>query len=443
VRNILCSLLSVIIACACASAARAEAGTKCQAGIYRLADANLVDVAPEGAGLRWRTLDGRTGLITPLAGGGWKGSRGFTDDPDTTSLAFGACGGGRIVFAGVPGRAVSLKVIDTRFVSHGVGLKGRLVMPAGSGRVAVMVLGHGSERTGATATAFRQRLYPTAGVGVFLFDKRGTGDSGGTYTQDFSLLADDMAAAMDEARRLAGRRAGRIGFEGGSQAGWVLPLAASRTRADFVIIGYGIAASPAEEDRTETLQDLAAAGWGADVLAKGREVTDATTELVRSNFTRGFARFNAVVAAYRAEPWFKDLKGEYTGDIVRLGEAELRVEGPAHDVGTPWDYDAVGALRRLPAPLLWMIAGEDTEGAGPETPRALAALQGEGRPVTVAVFPATEHGMHTFFVRAGRREHTGYAPGYFAMELDFARRGRLPGSYGQASITPPRRGPAR
>src|SRR3546814_13627615 len=95
-----------------------------------------------------------------------------------------------------------------------------------------------------------QYLLPEQGVGVFVYDKRGTGRSTGSYTQDFHLLAGDARAALVEALRLAGERAGRIGFHGGRQAGWVAPLAASKTPpAQFVLVGYGLAPGARSEER--------------------------------------------------------------------------------------------------------------------------------------------------------------------------------------------------
>lgn len=412
----------------------------CHVAAYRLAGGGLVDIAPDGeAALRWRTLDGRVGRLAPAAGGQWSSTLGWTTSPDGTAVSFGPCGAGEIRFNGTRGKAVTLEVVDTEFVSGGVKLAGRLVLPRGSARVPVMVLGHGSENTSALTNGFRQRLYPAEGVGVFLFDKRGTGKSAGKYTQDFNLLASDIAAAVAEARRLAGKRAARVGLQGGSQAGWILPIAAAKAPVDFVIVGYGIAASPLIEDRTETLQDLKAAGWGADVLAKAREVTDATAGVMKTHFTGGYEAFNAVVRKYRAEPWFKDLAGEFTGEMVKYSEPELRIGGPAQDDGTTWEVDAVGNLRRVPVPLLWMIAGDDTEGAGPETPETLLTLKAEGRPITVARFAKTEHGIHEYRLSPlGAREETRYAPDYFRMELEFARKGRLTGRYPRVEMLKPR-----
>jgi uncharacterized protein len=417
------------------------AARDCLVGAYKLSGGSVIDIATEGsADLRWRLLDGRTGKLVLGSNGQWTSLYGWTNDIDHIPVSFGPCGSGEIRFKGARGRAVAFDVQDARFISHGVTLVGRLVLPKGDGKVPVMVAGHGSERTSGLINGFRQRLYPAAGVGVFVFDKRGTGQSGGKYTQDFELLADDLVAAMVEARRLAGARGARFGFQGGSQAGWILPLAATRTPVDYVIVGYGVAASPLIEDRTETLQDLAAAGWGPDVLKKAREVTDATAGVMASHFKDGYGPFNTVVARYRAEPWFKDLKGEFTGEMVKHGEAELRIGGPAQDEGTTWNVDAVGNLRRVPVPLLWMVAGDDTQGAGPETIENLMTLKAEGRPITVAVFGKTEHGIHYYRLgKNGERQETRYAPDYFKLELDFARTGRVGLIHPSADVLGPTR----
>jgi hypothetical protein len=49
--------------------------------------------------------------------------------------------------------------------------------------------------------------------------RRGTGASGGVFSQDFDLLAANVFAAMREARRMPGARVGRVGYQSGSQGG--------------------------------------------------------------------------------------------------------------------------------------------------------------------------------------------------------------------------------
>ena len=52
---------------------------------------------------------------------------------------------------------------------------------------------------------------------VFVYDKRGTDESDGEYTQNFELLAADAAAALTHAKAMARGRFSRAGYFGGSQ----------------------------------------------------------------------------------------------------------------------------------------------------------------------------------------------------------------------------------
>src|SRR5262249_39221854 len=157
------------------------------------------------------------------------------------TVRFPDCAAGRINFAGVSGERIAFDVKETTFQSRGTKLVGRLVMPKGTAKVAVVVFVHGSENDSALDDWPLQRILPAEGVGMFVYDKRGTGRSGGTYTQDFNVLADDAVAAVRAARHLAGGRLSRIGYHGTSQGGWVAPIAANREPVDFVIVAYGLA----------------------------------------------------------------------------------------------------------------------------------------------------------------------------------------------------------
>src|SRR6185369_1904199 len=162
----------------------------------------------------------------------------------------------------------STRETDVTFVSAATKLAGRLIEPPGAvdPKRPLVVLVHGSEKTPAIGSVYAYMLV-AQGVSVFVYDKRGTGASDGDYTQNFELLADDAAAALEHARRMAAGRFGRAGFFGGSQGGWVAPLAATRSKADFVAVGFGLVASPIEEDREQMVSEVRAAGLGDDAVA--------------------------------------------------------------------------------------------------------------------------------------------------------------------------------
>ena len=415
----------------------------CHVGAYRLADGRVVDVAPvsDRDGLRWRLPDGRTGRLAPAGDDAWTSTLGWTGRPDGVRVGFGECGAGRITYDGREGERLAFDVTDTTFEGAGVTLAGRLVLPPGDAPVPIVVEVHGSEDYAARVFNKRQRMFPAHGIGVFVYDKRGTGESSGRYSQDFELLSDDAVAALREARRLAGARAGRVGFGGGSQAGWVAPLAASKAGVDFIAVGYGLADSPLAEDRDEVMRELRAAGHGPDVLAKAREVTDATGEVIASGFKEGFDRLDAVRGKYENEPWWQDLGGEFTGELVRYPEFALRLVGPMRDQGTTWRHDPMPVLRGLQAPLLWVLAGADSEAPPEETRKRLLALAAEGRPITLVEFPGTDHGIVEFETAAdGTRIETREADGYFRLLVDWIGDGRLDDArYGKAKLlTPPR-----
>jgi len=418
--------------------ARADTVGDCHIGAYRLADGGLVDVgASDGDVLRWRRWDGESGALHPGAGGVWTSTLGWTDRPDGKHVGFSDCAAGDISFDGVAGHRIAFDVTETTFEGQGVKLAGRLVLPKGAGLVPIVVLVHGSEDFSARDFYALQRLLPAQGVGVFVYDKRGTGASAGKYSQDFSLLADDAVAAMREARRLAGARAGRIGFFGTSEGGWVAPIAAARAPVDFAIVGYGLAVSVLEEDRSEVALEMRLKGHGPAEIAGALEIADAAESVFASNFTEGFARLDAVRAKYRAASWYKDVHGNFTYMILPYGAAEIRQKGQAFIWGTPWRYDPMPVLRRETAPELWILGADDLEAPSAATARRIEALGARGRPFTVAMFPGAEHGIYEFETKPdGERLDTRNPDGYFAMIADFARAGRLRGSYGDSVVTP-------
>jgi len=408
----------------------------CLIGTYQLQDGTDVDIgATEGPHLRWRRRDGMTGELTKKSDGSWTSTLGWTKRPDGKRVSFSDCARGEINFDGVKGKRIAFEVTETKFQGAGVSLAGRLVMPKGSSRVPIVVLIHGSEHDSARDFYALQRQFPAAGIGAFVYDKRGTGASTGRYTQDYLLLADDAIAAVHEAKRLARGRAGRIGYQAGSQGGWVAPLAAKIQPVDFIIVGFGLAVSPLDEDREAIALDVTRHGYGADVMAKAMEVADATAAILLSDFREGYDRLDAIRARYGNEPWFKYIHGDITFALLGMSEAQLREQGPEFLPHVPAQYDPMPVLSNLDVPQLWILAADDTDAPSAETVHRLRALAAEGKPIVTAVFPHTDHGIYEYETKAdGTRMSTRNPDGYFVMMLDFIRTGRLGKSYGTSMI---------
>lgn len=405
----------------------------CHYGAYDFNGGQIASVTPTAGvkSLRITFMSGETWKLAPAPGSGdvpssFTMSRAWTDEVTPGAIVdFGPCDEGMIHIRGAgalpgEGKRQTFDVTDATFVSHGLKLYGRLIMPRVEGAVPVAVLTHGSERDSAVLFNRMQYLLPANGIGVFVFDKRGTGKSEGTYSQNFHWLADDAAAALNKARELAGELGSEVGFQGGSQAGWILPLAAGKAKTDFVVVGFGMAEGVLAEDREEVFDDLRSAGYGDDVIAKAREITDATAKVMLSRFKDGYEGLDAVRAKFGKEPWYDKVNGEYTGYMLRLPNWVIQIVGPWIDVGTSWEYDPLPALQAYQGPHLWVLAGRDSSAPSANTLKILREVQATHPNLDIVMFPNADHGIIAFTEKPdGTRIETGFEAGYFPLVIEW------------------------
>jgi len=423
--------------------AGADATKDCHIGAYRLSDGRTLDVGPsDGDTLRWLTFTGERGQLRPQANGTWTSTYGWTDRPDGKTVSFSDCDKGEMIFGNEPGRRIVFDVRDAPFDSNGVKLVGRLIMPKDGAKVPVVVLVHGSEHDSALDSYPLQRMFPAQGIGAFVYDKRGTGVSGGSYTQDFDVLAEDAIAAMKEAKRLAGARLGRIGYQGGSQGGWVVPLAANRAPVDFAIVSFGLAVTVLEEDQESVALDMYFHHHSAADTAKALELARAGERVIETGGKEGYEEFNALRRKYESESWYKDVHGDFVFFIMPLDQQQIidamTKEFNFVEVRTPFRYEPMPALRASTTPQLWVLGGDDLESPSAETAKRIKSLIAQDKDYTLAVYPGAEHGMTEYELNAnGERVSTRFAQGYFQMMADFIRDGRTGEHYGKAEITQP------
>lgn len=403
------------------------AAAECRPGVYGESQEAFVVIGARGSvpgsGQRYLFRDGRRGTTASA-------SSPVSCDADVATVT--SPGNGSRQW---PRQAT--RETDTSFVSAATQLAGRLVEPQGEPDATrpLVVLVHGSEKTPAIGSVYAYML-AAQGVSAFVYDKRGTGASAGEYTQNFELLADDAAAALHEARRLAAGRFRRAGFHGGSQGGWVAPLAATRAPADFVAVGFGLVVSPIEEDREQLLDEAQQMKLDASALSKIEKLSRATATLVRSQFRHGYEELARVRRDIGNASWGTTLRGEYSGDMLRMSDADLRRIGRARfdNLELIWDYDAAAVLQKLKVPLLWVLAGEDREAPINATRAVLLKLKGAGKPIDAYVFPDTDHGMVEFRTNAdGSRTPTRITDGYLQLLADWIK-GDLRGSYGRSQL---------
>ena len=246
---------------------------------------------------------------------------------------------------------VAAKPIDfitenVKFESEGVTLAGTLFKPKHPCAAVVIVHGSGQEKR---LLEFAS-LLASNGIAVLTYDKRGVGESGGVYAgpevntnnvdaANLNLLAADASAAISALSARLPAHHGPIGLIGGSQAGWVIPLAATKNR---------------------TVRFM--------VLFSGPVVT--TREQLRFQFfTQGKADF-----------W----------------ETHTEEEAREHLHNDPDRYqfadtDANNTLAMLSIPGLWLFGGKDVQAPVRLSIEHLDVLKAQGKPYQYHLFPALGH----------------------------------------------------
>ncbi|MCA8299543.1 alpha/beta hydrolase [Burkholderia sp. AU30198] len=160
-------------------------------------------------------------------------------------------------------------------------LVGTLALPAHAPDAPIVLLVHGDgPRTRFSDDAMLPLVNSLldAGIGVFAWDKQGTGRSSGDWlTQSMQDRANETIAAMARVRATVGP-AHKIGLLGFSQGGWVIPRVANAVRPAFSVI-IGGAVSWRRQGTYLTRQQLEATGLQPDridaTLAAERRDNDA------------------------------------------------------------------------------------------------------------------------------------------------------------------------
>lgn len=231
--------------------------------------------------------------------------------------------------------------------AEGATLAGDIFMPdrIPRGGVPGVAVVHGSGTVSRSMQRYVVGPLNAMGVAVLVYDKRGVGDSTGTYRnigtgnsiEALGQLAQDASSAAKVLASHRGVDPKRVGLIGASQAGWIMPIAASRDpRISFLVVISGPAVSVGYE------------------IFHGR----LTNELNPSA---------AVVGPQGAERQLKSFSG-------------------------PHGYDPAPTLAALKTPTLWLMGDRDINLPLKETVEALNALPQIGTGLlTLIRYPDGDH----------------------------------------------------
>ena len=156
--------------------------------------------------------------------------------------------------------------IDVTFANGAVTLAGTVIRSHATGPRPAVVMVHSSgnqSRNGPNAY-FRliANVLAANGITTLVYDKRGVGDSTGSwFSATFDDLAGDVRAAADAIRRVPGVDPSGVGLWSLSQGGWIAPLAAAKDdKLRFLALVSAAATSPAEQEIARVRTVMSAAG---------------------------------------------------------------------------------------------------------------------------------------------------------------------------------------
>ncbi|SMD32258.1 Pimeloyl-ACP methyl ester carboxylesterase [Reichenbachiella faecimaris] len=185
------------------------------------------------------------------------------------------------------------------------------------------------------------------GIGVLLYDKRGTGHSMGNFENaSIETLANDALAALDY---LVGRKdfkTGEIGFLGTSQGGWIAPMAANKSKdCDFLILNVGPAVSMFQQDIHRVANTMQADGWKQVAVDSAITYTELYFQYVKDNSKNTYAILDA---------YWDDIKNKDWVEYVNSPEVKEDIDWWRKN-----DYDPEMTLKNIKCRTLSLFAEFD------------------------------------------------------------------------------------
>jgi dienelactone hydrolase len=361
-------VFAAALACCALPASAAAPSLESAVGAYRFADGSVASLVDQDGALR--LVDYRTGALRQLAQRSrtlFVGGPGVSvPEPVSVRVALVERPAGRVAALRLDGRTatrIPLVTEPASFGDGGVRLAGRLLRPPGKGPFPAVVIVPGSVPAHRDTYDLWALFCVSRGFAVLSYDKRGVGNSTGTYLraatdENLRNLAADALAGVDWLRKRPDIDPKRIGLSGGSQAGWVIELAASQSaHVRFAALQSGPA------------------------MSVGRQLA-----------------YSAVTHEGAVDP----------------------TETQIHDAldGVPDSgIDPKPLLAALRIPVLWQLGTADKRMYTPETLANLAAIGASGtHDFTIHVYPGGAHSLRdtAHGTIAEERTAPGFVPGLFA-----------------------------
>jgi dipeptidyl aminopeptidase/acylaminoacyl peptidase len=273
---------------------------------------------------------------------------------------------------------------ELNFENGDATLSGTAYLPSEGRKVPGIVVLHAASGPSQSSKMYEHLCegLPRIGIGVLVFDRRGTGKStGGSRGNAYETLAYDAIAGQNALGKLRPIDPRRVGFWGISQGGWIALLATSRTK----IPTFAIAVS-------------------APLVTPERQMEFATSNLLR---VRGYAKKDVIELINARKAWWAFLNRKIS--LAAATSVMQKVEKK------PWfnlafmpnsnqlessrgaleelSYDPTITLEQIHVPLLFIYGADDPWVPVEESVKKLRAITRKRSNISYTVIPRANHEM--------------------------------------------------
>jgi len=282
-----------------------------------------------------------------------------------------------------PAAPLAYKEEEVRFQS-GVTLVGTLRVPLTKGKHPALFLMQGSGAADREAESFYADHFARHGIVTLVYDKRGTGSSGGDYRDE--SMSDYAAEALAGIRYLQSRSEvspKRVGLYGRSHGGIVAPLAASLSNdVAFIINISGAGVPPYQQVTYQAEAQMRRDGFSETDIAEAVAYMNLKWEVARTG-GEGWERLQAATQNARDKKWLARAQpATKLEDIVPSWKLEM-------------GYDPMPALEKVKCPVLAVFGELDTLTPIAETTanyRKGLAKAGN-KDLTIKIFSRADHAL--------------------------------------------------
>ncbi len=270
------------------------------------------------------------------------------------------------------------------FRSGDATLSGTLHLPDGGQALGAVVVTHTASKPLREMPLYRHltEMLPPLGIAVLTYDRRGSGQSGGSLKgSDYAMLADDAIAAVQMLKADPRIDSHRIGIWGLSQGGWLSLLAATRSPdVRFVVSIAAPLVTPDVQMMFRSENYMRINGYSEAEIEQMRAARKAVDGYMRGNGDR--AKAQSLTDRVVFKPWFDQLYMSKTVGDRATSRWRKEIE-----------YDPLPTLDQVKVPTLILFGAND-----PVVPVATSVARINARPrsgITVRVIAGADHHMAT------------------------------------------------